>query len=197
MLIISSYYELVNSFCKIIVLQNSNIYANIRLKVVIIKMSNRIRELRDALGLSQSSFGDRLGVSRDVVNNLEHSRAPLNELKEKAICSTFNVRREWLLSGSGDMFNETDDSLFESFSHRYDLTEEEQAVARYCLSLSPEQRHDLLQHVLNVADAIKAARPAPEENPDQVETEVEAYRQELKAQEKGLSVSATTKEKRA
>lgn len=161
-------------------------------------MNNRIRELRDALGLSQSSFGDRLGVSRDVVNNLEHSRAPLNELKEKAICSTFNVRKEWLLSGSGDMFNETDDSLFESFSQRYSLTEEEQAVARYCLSLSSDQRHDLLQHVLNLAGAIKSARPVPAKPASSpIDSEVEAYRQELEAQEKGRQASATTSEKRA
>jgi DNA-binding XRE family transcriptional regulator len=163
------------------------------------ELKDRIREVRKSIKpkLTQESFGNILGTSRDSIATYETGRVVPSDTFIQLLCSKFSINDHWLRTGEGKMIQENDSTLFSTFSKRYGLTEEEQAVARYCLSLSPEQRHDLLQHVLNVADAIKAARPAPEEKPDQVETEVEAYRQELKAQEKGLSASATTKEKRA
>ena len=162
------------------------------------EIGERIRHFRkDVQNMTQEEFSNKINVTRSNIASIEKGRISATDRVISDICTAFSVSERWLRTGEGEMVVETEETLFSSFSRRYDLTEEEQAVARYCLSLSPEQRHDLLQHVLNVADAIKAARPAPEENPDQVETEVEAYRQELKAQEKGLSVSATTKEKRA
>ena len=162
-------------------------------------LKERLRVARKSLPgcPSQEKFGNMLGTTRNAIKTYELGTVVPNDTFLKLMCAKFSFSFEWLKTGNGKMIVESEDSLFDTFSNNYSLTEEEQAVARYCLSLSPEQRHDLLQHVLNVADAIKAARPAPEEKPDQVETEVEAYRQELKAQEKGLSVSATTKEKRA
>lgn len=164
-------------------------------------MKDRIRTIRQSIRkkpkVSQTEFAEMLGTTRNAIASYETGKVVPNDTFIQLVCSKFSISEDWLRSGAGKMLQETEETLFGTFATRYNLTEEEQAVARYCLSLSPEQRHDLLQHVLNVADAIKAARPAPEEKPDQVETEVEAYRQELKAQEKGLSVSATTKEKRA
>lgn len=37
-------------------------------------MKNRVRELREALGLSQQELGDRLEVSRQTVNSIETGR---------------------------------------------------------------------------------------------------------------------------
>lgn len=68
----------------------------------------RIRFLRkDTLKMSMEAFGSRLGVSRDVINNIEHSRLAKPEQKlslYKLICSEFNVSEEWLLNGTGEMF---------------------------------------------------------------------------------------------
>ena len=37
-------------------------------------MNERIRCLREELGLSRAAFGQRIGVSGDVINNLESCR---------------------------------------------------------------------------------------------------------------------------
>ncbi|HVY08837.1 MAG TPA: helix-turn-helix transcriptional regulator [Mycobacteriales bacterium] len=37
-------------------------------------MRNRVRELRNAAGLSQSALGTRLGVSRQTINSIEAGR---------------------------------------------------------------------------------------------------------------------------
>lgn len=69
-------------------------------------MENRVRELRKYLKMSQAAFGEKLGISRDAVNNLERDRAPLTELKARAICTVFNVNYDWLTGGEGNMFQE-------------------------------------------------------------------------------------------
>ena len=37
-------------------------------------MDNRVRELREKSGLSQSDLGDALGVSRQTINSIERGR---------------------------------------------------------------------------------------------------------------------------
>lgn len=68
----------------------------------------RIKELRKkTLKMSQTAFGNRLGVNRDTINNIELNRLKKPEQKlslYKLICSEFNVSEEWLLNGTGDMF---------------------------------------------------------------------------------------------
>lgn len=68
----------------------------------------RIKELRkNTLKMSQASFGERLGVNRDVINNIENNRLSRPEQKlslYKLICSEFNISEEWLLNGTGDMY---------------------------------------------------------------------------------------------
>ena len=68
----------------------------------------RIRFLRkDTLKMSQTAFGERLGVNRDVINNIENNRLSKPDQKlslYKLICSEFNISEEWLLNGTGYMY---------------------------------------------------------------------------------------------
>ncbi len=68
----------------------------------------RIKELRkNTLKMSQAAFGERLGVNRDVINNIENNRLSRPEQKLsllKLICKEFSVSEEWLLNGNGEMF---------------------------------------------------------------------------------------------
>ena len=67
-------------------------------------MKNRIRELRKELGLTQSEFGERLGLKQSTVTGYEAgTRAPSDAIIF-SICREFDVNEEWLRTGSGDMF---------------------------------------------------------------------------------------------
>lgn len=71
-------------------------------------MSERIRSLREYLKLSQGAFGKRLGVSRDIINNLENGRVEPKEHMIKLICLEFDVSMDWLRDGQGEMFIQLD-----------------------------------------------------------------------------------------
>ncbi len=87
----------------------------------ITQLGERVKTLRKQhLNLSQNEFGNILGVSRDVIANIELNRlsTPLqNKSLLKLICIEFNVNEEWLKSGNGEIFkqslnvNDYDDEL--------------------------------------------------------------------------------------
>lgn len=68
-------------------------------------MSNRIKAVRDALKLSQREFGEKLGVSRDVISNIEYERVQPKELLLRHICELYQVNEHWLETGEGNMFD--------------------------------------------------------------------------------------------
>lgn len=72
------------------------------------KTYERVKKLRkNFLKMSQTAFGERLGVSRDVIKNIELNALAKPEQKLsllKLICKEFNVSEDWLLNGTGEMF---------------------------------------------------------------------------------------------
>lgn len=67
-------------------------------------MSNRIKAVREALKLSQREFGEKLGVSRDVISNIEYNRVAPKELLLRHMCELYHVNQHWLETGDGEMF---------------------------------------------------------------------------------------------
>lgn len=65
-------------------------------------MKNRIRDIRKAYSLSMTKFGERLGVSKDVIANLEYGRVEPSEMIKKLICIEFSVDPNWLETGEGE-----------------------------------------------------------------------------------------------
>ena len=68
-------------------------------------MNNNIKMVREALGLSQREFGEKIGVSRDVISNMEYGRVQPKELLVKHICEFYGVNEQWMYTGQGDMFS--------------------------------------------------------------------------------------------
>ena len=72
------------------------------------EITPRVKILRQALGMSQTDFGSKIGVTRGVINNLDRGLTDLQDPLLSLICSVFNARREWLETGEGEMFEPED-----------------------------------------------------------------------------------------
>ena len=66
--------------------------------------NERIKEIRKSLKMTMERFGERLGVTKTAISNIEKSNRNVTEQMRKAICREFNVNEEWLRSGNGEMF---------------------------------------------------------------------------------------------
>lgn len=73
----------------------------------------RIKEVRKALGLTLEKFGEKIGLKKNSVSQLENGKNSVTDANIKAICREFNVDYMWLTTGEGEMFVETDDDFFE------------------------------------------------------------------------------------
>nr|DAQ91515.1 MAG TPA: helix-turn-helix domain protein [Caudoviricetes sp.] len=69
-------------------------------------MGERVKELRTVLGLSGEKFGEKIGVKRSAISDIERGRNNLSEQNILAICREFNVNEEWLRYGTGEMFKD-------------------------------------------------------------------------------------------
>lgn len=72
-------------------------------------MSERMKAVREALRLSQREFGERLGVSRDVISNIEYGRVAPRAVLLRHICQCYRVNEHWLSTGEGCMFDGSPD----------------------------------------------------------------------------------------
>lgn len=76
-------------------------------------MNERIRKIRSSSKLTRAEFGKRLGVSGDVINNLERGRVEPKEPILKLICKEFGVSYSWLVDGIGEMSDSEESEAME------------------------------------------------------------------------------------
>ncbi len=85
-------------------------------------MNERIKELRKKEGLSQQKFADKLGIARGNIAAYEVGKNAPSDAVISLICSKFNVNKDWLLTGKGDMYDVPEDEVAAVVS---DLLEED------------------------------------------------------------------------
>lgn len=67
-------------------------------------MQNRIKEVRKHLKLTQTEFGERIGVKGNTITGYETGLRSPSDAVITSICREFNVSEKWLRTGDGDMF---------------------------------------------------------------------------------------------
>lgn len=77
----------------------------------------RIRELRKTLKMTMEQFGEKIGVTKSTISNIENGNRNATEHMVKSICREFNVDYIWLTTGGGEMFVDTDDDFIERIDH--------------------------------------------------------------------------------
>ena len=157
-------------------------------------IGERIRYFRkDVKKLTQEEFSKRINVGRANVASIEKNRVAVTDRVVCDICNAFSLSEAWLRTGQGEMYEETETTLFAAFAKQYDLSEAEQKAARYLLQLSSEERQQILHHVVGLAEAITSGKQSSSDQA--IEAELAAYRQELEAEaaaKKGKSSASDT-----
>ena len=73
----------------------------------------RVREIRKSFGLTLEKFGEKLGVKKNAISQIETGRNSLTDQMTKAICREFGVDYIFLTTGEGEMFVDSDDDFIE------------------------------------------------------------------------------------
>jgi transcriptional regulator with XRE-family HTH domain len=70
----------------------------------IMTVNERIRQLRQALSMSQTDFSQAICVSNGYTAEIENGHRLANDRIIRLICLTFGANESWLKTGIGEMF---------------------------------------------------------------------------------------------
>ena len=157
-------------------------------------MQERLKALRLKLNLTQSAFASRIGTTQNVVANYEIGRRNPSSSALNNICKEFNVNETWLRTGEGEMFQpkSRNDELLD-YARR--IAEGDpgsiQAQLLTVMTRLTDAQWEVLAQV--AAQFLAEAQSQPSHEPT-IDERVEAYRQELLAEEKGAEESSPSQQ---
>lgn len=64
-------------------------------------MIDRIIQIRKNNGLSQEKFAERIGLSRNFINQVESGKKNISDRTINDICREFSINEVWLRTGEG------------------------------------------------------------------------------------------------
>ena len=136
-------------------------------------MNERIRMLREDKEMTRAAFGQRLGVSGDVINNLERGRVEIKDHIVKLICAEYNVNEEWLRDGKGTMYIEPETFNLDDFARARGASDLELRVVKAYFELDPAVRKMLIEHFKAELSEERVHPDTPEELESQYPVEEE------------------------
>lgn len=126
------------------------------------EMHDRIRDLRkNYLHMSQAAFGSKLGVNRDVINNIENNRLAKPEQKLsliKLMCREFSVNEEWLLNGIEPMIAQPETFSLDQYLKKNGCTALEMEIVKAYFELDAATRQKIFEAFERIHSRIATAK---------------------------------------
>lgn len=102
---------------------------------------DRFKQIRKLKGLSQTEFGERVGVTRGVIANIELKRVPVpKDVFIKAVCDEFHINYLWLTEGKEPRDTNDEDLLIDEFAEDYKLDDLDKKIIVAYAKLSHDER---------------------------------------------------------
>lgn len=122
------------------------------------EVNERIYSLRKSLGLSQTAFGQALGVGIGVIKNIEYKITDPKPDFLSLICKVYNVDPDWLETGEGEMFLPSDE-VTDLFDFAIALFQNKnlawvRCLCEYVAQLTPEEQEAAARHIEAIAEMI-------------------------------------------
>lgn len=164
------------------------------------EISDRIYFLRDKLQLSQEAFGSKIGVTKYSISSYENGKNTVKDRVIADISREFNVNEEWLRYGTGEMFFESDTFSLDEYVKAKGATDFELKLIKSYFDIPEDSRNEFMNifknNIINSLNNEIAA--TKEENiKNTIDKELDDYRQELEAEQKGGTSSVSEKPKGA
>lgn len=150
-------------------------------------MNERLKEIRHHLNMNQNDLGSRIKLSRSHISSLENGAREITDRIIYDICRELNVNEQWLRTGEGGMFSETEHFSLDEKAEKFNLTDLEIEIMKNYMELDDNVRKSIVGMFKKSFNEVAAAT---EEGLD-IDKEVENYRQELAASKKAKKLSAS------
>jgi transcriptional regulator with XRE-family HTH domain len=111
----------------------------------------RFRYLRkDKLKLSQTEFGQRVGVTIGVIKNIEQKKVEPKELFIQQVCKEYHVNYTWITQEQGEIFDNDKTTIITELTQEYNLDELDIKIINSYLQLEPDKREIFKEYFKNI-----------------------------------------------
>ena len=159
-------------------------------------MNNRLKKIRKALDLTQAEFAERIGSTQSTITGYESGRRSPSLPVIAAICKEFNVNREWLVNGAGEMFAPDAGDELEALAKKYGYSAAVAVLVEKLVNLPPERQAVVTDFLIEFASGIQSMKdagadpkgkafPQGEALEMSIDEKVEAYRRALEEEAAG------------
>ena len=114
----------------------------------------RVREIRNTLKLSLEVFGEKLGVTRAAMSNIERGQRNLTEQMAISICREYNVNYDYLMNGDGEMFDTLPQTILEELCKQYNLDGFDKILLEMYLEMTEAQRGFIKSEIHNMIEKV-------------------------------------------
>lgn len=113
---------------------------------------DRIIAVRNSQELNQTEFGERMGVTRSVISNIELRRVEPKDLFLKSVCKEYHIDYTWLTTGDGEMYLNDTELLIDELAKDFKFDELDRKIAEAYLKLSHSDRMAIKQFIKNIME---------------------------------------------
>lgn len=153
---------------------------------------DRLKEIRANKRLNQSDFAKSLGIGQSTLAMLEVGKRDILDRHIKTICSIYEVNEDWLRTGRGEMYVQSDVFSLDEKARQHNLSELEIDIMKGYMELPPESRNDLISMFGKIYGKHNETTATTELS---IDAEVESYRRELEVEKKIQRSSASDERK--
>ena len=100
--------------------------------------------------MSRAAFGETLGVSGDVINNMERDRVEIKDYMLHLICKTHRVNYFWLTEEKGDPYLGPPSILMDDVIEEYNLDDLDREIIEQYIKLEPHMRDSIKRLIKNI-----------------------------------------------
>lgn len=125
-------------------------------------INERIKIIRKDLGLTQSDFGETIGLKKSAANQLEQEGYNVSAQSIQLICNNFDINEEWLRFGTGEMYKSRGDSLMAELAEKHGLTVRMTELVRSMCGLDAVIQEQVCDFIRETAKAMEEAKQRAE-----------------------------------
>ena len=119
-------------------------------------INDRFKLIRKELGLSQETFGSRIGITNSAVSKIEKGENKVTESLIKLLRSEYKVDPFWLETGIGDdKFTAIPETIIDSLVDASKLYDYDRFIIEAYVEAPPEQQKAIKDFLLTLAEKAK------------------------------------------
>ncbi len=123
----------------------------------------RIKSLRKEHNLTQSDFGEQIGLKKTGASRIEQDGESVNPRVIQLICSNFHVSEEWLVNGTGEQYVEDAENILIQLAKEFKLRPSMETLIKSLCSMPADTQDALVEYIERTAAEMQEARKKAEE----------------------------------